>query len=134
MIQAVIYTFNLHSVIVLQLLEENIYTFMKNELRRIQRGLNPDYPESLEGQSEDVLVGGDEEQRSSREAFLEITVNFLRRMKQDELAKCIRNSKNFFRFNMMARGREGSHFLICFTLMFISSVFIIKSFLFKVKI
>ena len=96
MIQAVIYTFNLHSVIVLQLLEENIYTFMKNELRRIQRGLNPDYPESLEGQSEDVLVGGDEEQRSSREAFLEITVNFLRRMKQDELAERLWNSKNFF--------------------------------------
>uniref|UniRef100_A0A665SUP7 NACHT domain-containing protein n=1 Tax=Echeneis naucrates TaxID=173247 RepID=A0A665SUP7_ECHNA len=33
----------------------------------------------------------DEEQRRSREAFLKITVNFLRRMKQEELADCLQS-------------------------------------------
>ena len=72
-----------------QLREENIGTFVKNELKKIQKVLNPDYPECLESQSE----GEDEEQRSSREAFLKITLHFLRRMKQDELADCLQSSK-----------------------------------------
>ncbi|XP_067441698.1 LOW QUALITY PROTEIN: NLR family CARD domain-containing protein 3-like [Thunnus thynnus] len=75
------------------LLEENIITFVKNELKRVQRGLSPDYPECLESQSEDeeVLGGEEEEQRSSREAFLKITVHLLRRMKQEELADRLQN-------------------------------------------
>ncbi|GLD64837.1 NACHT, LRR and PYD domains-containing protein 12-like protein, partial [Lates japonicus] len=80
---------------VFMLLEENIVTFMKNELKKIQRVLSPDYPECLESQREDeeVLDGEDEEQRrSSREAFLKITLNFLRRMKQEELADCLQSS------------------------------------------
>ncbi|XP_062278012.1 NLR family CARD domain-containing protein 3-like [Scomber scombrus] len=75
---------------IFMLLEENIVTFVKNELKRVQRGLSPDDPECLESQSEDeeVLDGEEEEQRrSSREAFLEITVHFLRRMKQEDLAE-----------------------------------------------
>ncbi|CAK6980720.1 NLR family CARD domain-containing protein 3-like [Scomber scombrus] len=75
---------------IFMLLEENIVTFVKNELKRVQRGLSPDDPECLESQSEDeeVLDGEEEEQRrSSREAFLKITVHFLRRMKQEELAE-----------------------------------------------
>ncbi|XP_038583509.1 NLR family CARD domain-containing protein 3-like isoform X4 [Micropterus salmoides] len=54
------------------------------------RVLSPDYPECLESQKEDeeVLDGEEEEQRrSSREAFLKITLHFLRRMKQEELAE-----------------------------------------------
>ncbi|XP_067357064.1 NACHT, LRR and PYD domains-containing protein 3-like isoform X1 [Channa argus] len=75
-----------------QLLEDNIVTFVKNELKKIQKSLSPDYPECSESQREDeeVLDGEDEEQRrSSRESFLKITVNFLRRMKQEELADCL---------------------------------------------
>ncbi|XP_061582035.1 NACHT, LRR and PYD domains-containing protein 1 allele 2-like isoform X2 [Cololabis saira] len=68
---------------VFQLLEEDIVMFVKNELKKIQRGLGPDYPESLEY----LLEGEDEEQRSSRDAFVKITVNFLRRMKQENLAE-----------------------------------------------
>ncbi|XP_032366472.1 NLR family CARD domain-containing protein 3 isoform X1 [Etheostoma spectabile] len=71
------------------LLEENIVTFVKNELKKFQKVLCPDYPECLESQREDeeVLEGEDEEQRRrSREAFLKITLHFLRRMKQEELA------------------------------------------------
>ncbi|XP_035852737.1 NLR family CARD domain-containing protein 3-like [Sander lucioperca] len=74
---------------IFMLLEENICTFVKKELKKIQKVLSPDYPECSESQreDEDVLDGEDEEQRrNSREAFLKITLHFLRRMKQEELA------------------------------------------------
>ncbi|CAI5670378.1 unnamed protein product [Oreochromis niloticus] len=56
------------------LLEDNIITFVKDELKKIQRVLSPDYPGCLESH------------RSSREEFVKITVDFLRTMKQEELA------------------------------------------------
>ncbi|XP_074501599.1 protein NLRC3-like [Sebastes fasciatus] len=77
---------------IFMLLEDNIVTFVKIELKKIQKVLSPDYPECLESQreEEEVLVGEDEEQRrSSREAFLKITLNFLRRLKKQELADCL---------------------------------------------
>ncbi|KAI3363921.1 hypothetical protein L3Q82_001525 [Scortum barcoo] len=76
------------------LLEENMLSFVKKELKKIQRVVSSDYPECLESQREDeeVLDGEDEEQRrSSREAFLKITLHFLRRMKQEELADCLQS-------------------------------------------
>uniref|UniRef100_UPI0037E7E69A NLR family CARD domain-containing protein 3-like n=1 Tax=Semicossyphus pulcher TaxID=241346 RepID=UPI0037E7E69A len=79
---------------ILMLLEENIVSFVKNELKKIKRGLSPDYPECLENQREDeeVLDSEEEEQRrSSREAFVKITLHFLRRMKQEELADCLQS-------------------------------------------
>ncbi|XP_038583508.1 NLR family CARD domain-containing protein 3-like isoform X3 [Micropterus salmoides] len=75
---------------IFMLLQENIGNFVKNEVKKFQRVLSPDYPECLESQREDeeVLDGEEEEQRrSSREAFLKITLHFLRRMKQEELAE-----------------------------------------------
>uniref|UniRef100_A0AAQ4NXG4 B30.2/SPRY domain-containing protein n=1 Tax=Gasterosteus aculeatus aculeatus TaxID=481459 RepID=A0AAQ4NXG4_GASAC len=69
---------------IFMLLEENILTFVKNELNRIQKVVSSDYPESLEKENEDVL---DEEQMRSREAFVKISVHFLRRMKQEKLAE-----------------------------------------------
>ncbi|KAM4624402.1 NACHT, LRR and PYD domains-containing protein 3-like isoform 2-T2 [Polymixia lowei] len=74
---------------IFMLLEENIITFVKNELKRFQRVLSPDYPECLERQREDEEVGGSEEEqqrRSAREAVVKITLHFLRSMKQEELA------------------------------------------------
>uniref|UniRef100_UPI0037E8959E protein NLRC3-like n=1 Tax=Semicossyphus pulcher TaxID=241346 RepID=UPI0037E8959E len=79
---------------IFMLLEENIVSFVKNELKKIKRGLSPDYPECLESQREDeeVLNSEEEEQRrSSREAFVKITLHFLRRMKQEELADCLQS-------------------------------------------
>ncbi|XP_030264906.1 NLR family CARD domain-containing protein 3-like [Sparus aurata] len=79
---------------IFMLLEENIVTFVKNELKKVQKVLSSDFPECLESQSDDeeVLDGEDEEQRrSSREAFLKITLRFLRRMKQEELADCLQS-------------------------------------------
>uniref|UniRef100_A0AAZ1XXX0 NACHT domain-containing protein n=1 Tax=Oreochromis aureus TaxID=47969 RepID=A0AAZ1XXX0_OREAU len=65
---------------IFMLLEDNIITFVKNELKKIQKVLSPDYPECLESQ-----------RSSSREAFVKITVDFLRRMKQEELADCLQS-------------------------------------------
>ncbi|XP_023817764.1 NACHT, LRR and PYD domains-containing protein 3-like isoform X1 [Oryzias latipes] len=61
------------------LLEDNIVTFVKNELKKIQKLLS-------HREDEEELEDEDEEQRSSRESLMKITVNFLRRMKQEELA------------------------------------------------
>ncbi|XP_032426112.1 NLR family CARD domain-containing protein 3-like [Xiphophorus hellerii] len=73
---------------IFMMLEDNIVTFLKNELKKIHTILSPDYPECSESKREDdeVLEGEDEAQRSSREAVMKITLNFLRRMKQEELA------------------------------------------------
>lgn len=60
----------------MQLLKENIFAFVENELKMIQRHLSSEYPEGVE----------EEELQGSREALLKITVNFLRRMKQEGLA------------------------------------------------
>ncbi|XP_027881630.1 NLR family CARD domain-containing protein 3-like isoform X2 [Xiphophorus couchianus] len=69
-------------------LEDNIVTFVKKELKKIQKVLSPDDPEHSEGQSDDEMFEADDEEqrRSSREAVMKITLNFLRRMKQEELA------------------------------------------------
>ncbi|XP_058469175.1 NLR family CARD domain-containing protein 3-like [Solea solea] len=69
---------------IFKLLEENIICFVKNELKKIHKVLDTDHTEVSESQRED------EEQRSSREAFLKITEDFLRRMKQEKLADEIR--------------------------------------------
>ncbi|XP_047464958.1 protein NLRC3-like [Mugil cephalus] len=79
---------------IFMLLEENMVSFVKKELKKIQMVVSPDYPECSESQREDeeVLEGEDEEQRrSSRDLFLKMTVNFLRRMKQEELADCLQS-------------------------------------------
>ncbi|XP_037650730.1 NLR family CARD domain-containing protein 3-like isoform X10 [Sebastes umbrosus] len=78
---------------IFMLLEENIVTFVKNELKKIQKVLNSDYPECLESEREDeeVLDGEDEEKRRRREEFVKITLHFLRRMKQEELADCLQS-------------------------------------------
>uniref|UniRef100_A0A665TD71 NACHT domain-containing protein n=1 Tax=Echeneis naucrates TaxID=173247 RepID=A0A665TD71_ECHNA len=72
---------------IFMLLEENIVCFVKNELKKIKRSLSPDYPQFIKNDDDEV----DEEQRRSREAFLKITMNFLRRMKQEELADCLQS-------------------------------------------
>uniref|UniRef100_A0A671YUT7 NACHT domain-containing protein n=1 Tax=Sparus aurata TaxID=8175 RepID=A0A671YUT7_SPAAU len=75
---------------IFMLLEENIVTFVKNELKKVQKVLSSDYPESYpESQREDEE--DEEQRRSSREAFLKITLHFLRRMKQEELADCLQS-------------------------------------------
>lgn len=81
-----------------QMLEEYIMNFVKTELKTLKKRLAPEDPECSEKLREDdeVLVEGEEEeekQRSSRDAFLNITLNFLRRMKKEQLADCLQTSK-----------------------------------------
>ncbi|XP_026016628.1 NACHT, LRR and PYD domains-containing protein 3-like [Astatotilapia calliptera] len=66
------------------LLEDTIINFVKNELKKIQKVLSPGYPECLERQREEEEE--EDQRRSSREAFVKITLDFMRRMKLDELA------------------------------------------------
>ncbi|XP_039895106.1 NACHT, LRR and PYD domains-containing protein 3-like [Simochromis diagramma] len=76
---------------IFMLLEDNIITFVKDELKKIQKVLSP-YYEGSEMEDEAVLHCEDEEQwRSNREAVLKITVNFLRRMKQEDLVDRLKN-------------------------------------------
>jgi len=76
-----------------QLLEEHIVTFVKNELKKFKKVLGPEDPQSLEGLKED---DEDEEQRNSnREAILELSLNFLRNMKETQLADALQSSKMF---------------------------------------
>ncbi|XP_042370826.1 NACHT, LRR and PYD domains-containing protein 3-like, partial [Plectropomus leopardus] len=81
------YKTNMDSIFML--LEENIVNFVNNELKKIQQVLNPDYPECLDSQGEeDEMLDSEDEDLTTtgREAFLEITLHFLRRMKQEDLA------------------------------------------------
>ncbi|KAM3600434.1 uncharacterized protein V6R79_023487 [Siganus canaliculatus] len=60
-------------------------SFLRKELKKMHKLLSPD-----ESQREDEEAD-DEEQRSSREALVKITLHFLRRMKQEELADCLQS-------------------------------------------
>ncbi|XP_039898967.1 NACHT, LRR and PYD domains-containing protein 4-like isoform X1 [Simochromis diagramma] len=74
-------------------LEDNIVTFVKNELKKMQNYLNEESPES-QREDEKILDSEDEEQRRIiGEALLQITVYFLRTMKLEDLAACL-ESKN----------------------------------------
>ncbi|CAJ1087197.1 LOW QUALITY PROTEIN: NACHT%2C LRR and PYD domains-containing protein 12-like [Xyrichtys novacula] len=74
---------------IFMLLEENIVTYVKHELKRIHESLVSNHPESFESQidNEELSYGELEKWGSTiRGAFLKITVNFLRSMRQEELA------------------------------------------------
>ncbi|XP_061582481.1 NLR family CARD domain-containing protein 3-like [Cololabis saira] len=73
---------------IFQLLEDDIVNLVMDELKKIQKVLSPDYPESSESLEEDE----DEEQKSIREAFMKITVKFLRRRKQEKLADLLQSN------------------------------------------
>uniref|UniRef100_A0A665V9S2 NACHT domain-containing protein n=1 Tax=Echeneis naucrates TaxID=173247 RepID=A0A665V9S2_ECHNA len=86
---------------IFMLLEENIFCFVKNELKKIKRSLSPDYPQFIKNEDDEVdekqeekRKRKEEEKGRSREAFLKITVNFLKRMKQEELADCLQRESH----------------------------------------
>ncbi|KAM9395393.1 LOW QUALITY PROTEIN: NLR family CARD domain-containing protein 3-like [Salvelinus alpinus] len=79
---------------IFNLLEENILTFVKNELKIFKRILSPELPEGFESQKQDkeVVDTEDEKQESSaREGALKITLHVLRKMNQKELADTLEN-------------------------------------------
>uniref|UniRef100_A0A3B4AS23 B30.2/SPRY domain-containing protein n=1 Tax=Periophthalmus magnuspinnatus TaxID=409849 RepID=A0A3B4AS23_9GOBI len=70
---------------VLQNLEKDIISFVRAELQSFKRVLEFDYPESFESEESG-------EQRT-KETFLHLTVDFLRRMKQGKMADHLQSSK-----------------------------------------
>ncbi|XP_065325785.1 protein NLRC3-like [Pelmatolapia mariae] len=79
---------------IITLLEDNIITFVKNEVNMIHKVLSQDYPTYFESEREEEegLEDEDEEQRwRSREAFVTIALNLLRRMKKEKLADSLQN-------------------------------------------
>ncbi|CDQ92904.1 unnamed protein product [Oncorhynchus mykiss] len=83
---------------IFSLLEENIMTFMKNELKMFKRILSPELPQGFESQKQDkeVVDAEDEKHESSaREGALKITLHILRKMNQKELADTLEKSKSY---------------------------------------
>ncbi|KAM9545656.1 NACHT, LRR and PYD domains-containing protein 3-like isoform 2-T2 [Salvelinus alpinus] len=79
---------------IFSVLEENILTFVKNELKMFKRILSPELPEGFESQKQDkeMVDTEDEKQESSaREGALKITLHVLRKMNQTELADTLEN-------------------------------------------
>ncbi|XP_063736082.1 NLR family CARD domain-containing protein 3-like [Eleginops maclovinus] len=76
------------------LLEETMFAYLKNELKTFCKVLSTNNLECFESQGkyEEVVDGEEEEQRRSRrEAIMKLTLDFLRGMKQEELADSLRN-------------------------------------------
>uniref|UniRef100_A0AAZ1Y380 NACHT domain-containing protein n=1 Tax=Oreochromis aureus TaxID=47969 RepID=A0AAZ1Y380_OREAU len=103
------------------MLEENIITFVKNELKKLQNDLNPDYSE-CQRDEEEVLDSEEEKQRrSSREAFLKLAVNFLRIMKQEQLADCLQSSERISLHKFILYRNDIFIFSIIITLLFLNT-------------
>uniref|UniRef100_A0A8C7TKJ6 B30.2/SPRY domain-containing protein n=1 Tax=Oncorhynchus mykiss TaxID=8022 RepID=A0A8C7TKJ6_ONCMY len=82
---------------IFSLLEENIMTFMKNELKMFKRILSPELPQGFESQKQDkeVVDAEDEKHESSaREGALKITLHILRKMNQKELADTLEKNSD----------------------------------------
>lgn len=79
--------------ILFQLLEQNIVRFVKAELKNIQTVLSSEC--LLQSEDEEIVDGDKEQSRSCNEAFLKITVDFLRRMSLQDLADRLQSSKIF---------------------------------------
>uniref|UniRef100_A0A669AZN3 B30.2/SPRY domain-containing protein n=1 Tax=Oreochromis niloticus TaxID=8128 RepID=A0A669AZN3_ORENI len=78
-----------HLDYIFMLLEDNIVTFMKKELKKMKKLLSSDYPEGSNNQSEDEEILEDyngEKRHSSKDAFLKITLHFLRKQKWEQMA------------------------------------------------
>ncbi|CAJ1087195.1 LOW QUALITY PROTEIN: NLR family CARD domain-containing protein 3-like [Xyrichtys novacula] len=71
---------------IFKLLEEHIVTYVKTKLKRMQKDLDSGYPESRGEVSEE-----EKQESTIGEGFLKITVGFLRRMGQEQLANCLQN-------------------------------------------
>ncbi|KAM9545607.1 NLR family CARD domain-containing protein 3-like isoform 9-T10 [Salvelinus alpinus] len=81
---------------IFSLLEENIMTFVKNELKMFKRILSPELPEGFESQKQDkeVVDAEDEKQESSaKDGALKITLHVLRKMNQKELADTLEKNE-----------------------------------------
>ncbi|XP_031442450.2 protein NLRC3-like [Clupea harengus] len=70
---------------IFQVLEEKIITFVKNELKRFNKMLSPNYQENFENKEED--------ESEAREAALKMALHFLRNMELKDLADKLQENK-----------------------------------------
>ncbi|XP_060905522.1 NLR family CARD domain-containing protein 3-like isoform X2 [Labrus mixtus] len=75
---------------IFKVLEKNIVAFVKDELKKFEKVLSADYPECSGGQNREEEMT-DEQSWTSREAFLKVTQEFMRRMKLEDLAILLQN-------------------------------------------
>ncbi|CAL8308744.1 unnamed protein product [Merluccius merluccius] len=83
--------------VLLQRAEEDAHAFLDKELKKLWRGLFPDYPQCSESEEEEEEeVDGEEEEQRRRaiEGVVDITVLCLKQLKQEELADSLQ-SKHF---------------------------------------
>ncbi|XP_072560248.1 NACHT, LRR and PYD domains-containing protein 3-like isoform X2 [Paramormyrops kingsleyae] len=81
---------------IFEILEEKAQMFLKDELRRFRRYLDPNYPECSESQVEednDQDSDGQMQKACGREGALKITLYILRTMEQNDLADMLEKSK-----------------------------------------
>ena len=78
-------------------LEHKIISLVKKELKRFKKLLSADYPACSEREVED-----EEDQSSSREGVLKITLNMLRNMEQTKLANMLQSSKSCFIISLLS--------------------------------
>ncbi|KAL0970631.1 hypothetical protein UPYG_G00244790 [Umbra pygmaea] len=80
---------------IFSLLEQNIMTFIKKELKRFKTMLSSDLPEGFEGQRKDEVVDSEDgkQESSAKEGALKITLHFLRNMNQKQLADTLEESE-----------------------------------------
>ncbi|XP_069566292.1 NACHT, LRR and PYD domains-containing protein 3-like [Brachyistius frenatus] len=74
---------------VFMVLEENMMSFVKSELKRVQKLLSANYPKCQSEDEEEVASEEEKRKKICRESFLKFTVHFLRNMKEDELAESL---------------------------------------------
>nr|XP_015803349.2 NLR family CARD domain-containing protein 3 [Nothobranchius furzeri] len=74
-------------------LEENIIRFVKKELKKFQEALSPADPECFDSQDDEEELGCEEEERRrrNRESLLNITLNLLKKMKQEDVADLLQS-------------------------------------------
>ncbi|KAK0139766.1 NLR family CARD domain-containing protein 3 [Merluccius polli] len=72
--------------VLLQRAEEDAHAFLDKELKKLWRGLFPDYPQCSESQREEEDAKKEEQRRRAIEGVVDITVLCLMEMNQEELA------------------------------------------------
>ncbi|KAK0153109.1 hypothetical protein N1851_005213 [Merluccius polli] len=76
--------------VLFQRAEENAHTFLDKELKKLWRGLFPDYPQCSESQWEEEDGTKEEQRRRAIKGVVDITKLCLMEMNQEELADTLR--------------------------------------------
>ena len=79
--------------VLLQRAEEDAHAFLDKELKKLWRGLFPDYPQCSESQREEKDAKKEEQRRRAIEGVADITVLCLMEMNQEELADTLHGGK-----------------------------------------